>query len=196
MSMSDTARKIYSWNLRGFNLEFDIEMEESVGGTRMFGTRAPEDFVYAAGSIWVRQNDSRYLVRAYNSENLAEWMSAVVLRLRASPPISPNVLASIGFNICQWFVGYWDRVTLETADASDEEIYNYLSPYCLISEDNGCMAVFSAHDMIIVQICAQQSTLARPLCFETHLQASEAASGIAELSACMALDVRSRSKEH
>jgi hypothetical protein len=195
--MSITPRNAYLLNFGSFDLEFDVDLDASVDETRVFGASAPADFFFAVGSIWVRHNDSRYLVSGeFNTGNLAEWLNIAALRFSNAPPLPPNMLASAASGVCQWFLGYWDRVKLEITDESDEATYDCLFPYCIISENNGCMAVFAARELAVVQVCAQEATVARPICFETRLQGSHVASRMEALRASIAVDVRTHSKRH
>ena len=193
MSVEDW--RTYSCSLGDFDLEFDIDMDESVYGFRVFAGKHPENFAYVAGSIWVRQKHSRYLVREFNTANLVLWMQDLASKLEVPPAISPDVLASVGFHVCRWFTDYWDRVDRDTASVADEETYDSLSSYCLVSEGAGCIAVFAADGGSIVQVCSKQSKVVNPLCFEAR-PASAVASALRKLSAEVAQEVRRRSTQH
>jgi hypothetical protein len=192
-----TSKKTYLLSLDSFDLEFDVDLIASVEETRVFGAAAPEGFLFAVGSVWVRHNDSRYLVSGeFNSGNLAEWMKAAAHRFSNAPPLPPDLAVSIGSQVCHWFLRYWDRINSETIDEDDETTYDRLFPYCILAENNGCIALFSVPGSTIVQVCAQGATMTHPICFEARLHGSKAAARIEHLRASVGIDVLNRSKHH
>jgi hypothetical protein len=172
------------------SLDIDVDVERSVADTRDLARPGRKDFVFAVGELFVRHNDRRHLISGdSNTGNLIGVLERMIQSLRAAIPLPRPFAQFSKLGPCAWLLSYWARIDAETVSPEDEVLYDLLSRYCVIAEGNGCIAIYKKSEQTMLQVCARESTVSVPLCYEVHLDPAPTAARIERILLLIKADI-------
>ena len=135
----------YSLELDSFAIEFDVDEEFSISETAAYEHPDAPDFVFAVADIWVKVTGVRHLVISkFDTGNLIETLRTLRKKLKllsAMPTLNGNIKIPQG-GWCAWMRGYWDRIDKDCSLPDDEENYDLLIPYGLVSGRDGHFSAY------------------------------------------------------
>lgn len=130
----------YSLELNAFSIEFDVHGNFSVDETSSRHYPDAPNFVYAGADIWVSFRGVRhFVISKFATGNLIETLHTFGKKLRSistTPTLSGNIKIPRG-GWCDWMREYWDRIDRDCSTPDDEENYELLIPFDLISGRGG-----------------------------------------------------------
>jgi hypothetical protein len=126
-----------------FDLDFRVEVAESIEWTRSFDPPGVKGLVFAAGEIWISSSGaSTLLIEKEPGANLIATLSTLkqaVRSLRAIPGLDARIPRG---GWCHWMRGYWDRLNSDAGSQDDEATYNLLIPAMLVDGKSGWIAAY------------------------------------------------------
>jgi len=143
-----------------FNLDFRVELAESIEWTKSFDSPDVEGYVFAAGEIWLRSSEEiTLLIEKEPGANLIATLSTLkhtVCSLRAITGLEERI--PLG-GWCHWMRGYWDRLNSDASAPDDEASYNLLIPALLIDGTSGWIAAYRYGEVPVLEAGTRRASL-------------------------------------
>jgi len=151
-------------------LEIDLDIESSIGESRNLAKPGRKDFIFAVGEIFISNQGRRDLVSTkFNTGETLGFLARLASHLEAAAELPAPFAPFIELGPCRWFVHYWEKIGSETATIEEEALYDLLSSYCVLAEGNGCLSIYRRAQTTWLQVCALESTVSAPLCYEVRV---------------------------
>lgn len=153
------AKKIRSsLDLDTFSLDFLVELDESIDCTESFRPPGIEDYVFAAGEIWLRTSEqTSLLIEQRSGANLISTLTGIrheISSLRLIHGLEKRI--SLG-GWCHWMQGYWDRLNADSCTEDDEAVYDLLIPALLVEGRCGRIVAYRYGGSTVLEACTRPS---------------------------------------
>lgn len=155
----DAKKKIRSsLDLETFSLDFLVGLDESIDYTESFRPQGIEDYVFAAGEIWLRTAEqTSLLIEQRSGANLISTLTGIrheICSLRLIPGLEERI--ALG-GWCHWMQGYWDRLNADSCTEDDEAGYDLLIPALLVDGKYGRIVAYWYGGSTILEVCTRPS---------------------------------------
>jgi hypothetical protein len=138
----------------GFQLEFLVDLGESIEESERYSRASASDFVFARGEIWLLSYSARHRVLDQKSGgNLLETLGAIATKMK----VLPEIEAGKYFVDCggwgPWMRGYWARFLNDVPEPDDDLKHDFLVK-CLLDEgDGGALAAYRVNASAVIEVC-------------------------------------------
>jgi hypothetical protein len=143
-----------------FILDIRVGLAGSIEGTESFHPPAVENYVFAAGEIWLSSPEvDTLLIEEQSGANLITTLSMLkhaIHSMRAIPGLEERI--SLG-GWCQWMRGYWDRLNADGIAQEDEAIYDLLIPALLVEGKSGWIAAYRYGEAQVLEAGTRSTSL-------------------------------------
>jgi len=194
----DTGTLTYSINIGALVIEFDVFLESFLQQTRAYlGAHGP-DFIFAAGTMWVRIGETRHIVASeFHVGNIVEMLKLLAARIASPASLTSSarvVVPEVG--VCAWMAQYWRLVADEKSSAENERLYDLLFARCIVAERDGCVAIYDDDGVPTVDITADRGSGGTPphcmSAFDPKITGRE----VGELRQAIVEEIRQRMTKH
>ena len=154
LCITDKKYKTSSLTFERFQLDFVVDLDESIKETGEYSRAVGSKFTFVRGETWLLLDASRYLVFDRRSNgNLLETLRAIATKLKALPQIESGKYSVDCGSWGKWMRAYWDRFLNDNSVPDDEPKHDYLIGFLLDEGQGGVLAAYKLGLSAVFEVC-------------------------------------------